>query len=124
MTLICECVDSGDTKDLTEMVIGNIKMTLVNTIPTMQLADLSTVIKAVKDKSFKVLLPRSDEVDQMLEEILPTDDVPRAPDVIKAAQAEEPLTEADQILMAELFEALEVTHDQIATAYWVYCPEH
>ena len=115
-TLINECVNSGDTKDLAEMVIRNIKMTLANTITTMQLADVSTVIEAVKDKSFKVLLPRSNEVDQMLEAILPTGDVPRALDVIQAVQAEEPLTEADQILMAELFKALEVMHDQLATA--------
>ena len=72
--------------------------------------------EAIKDKCFKVLLPRSDELDQMLDEILSADEIPRAPGVIQMAQTEEMLTEADQIVIAELFEALEVTHDQLATA--------
>ena len=105
-----------NTNDLMETVIGNIKTMLANTIPTMPLADVSMVAKAIKDRSFKVLLPRSNEVDQMLEEILPTDEIPRALGIIQVAQAEETLTEADQVLIAELFEALEVIHDQLATA--------
>ena len=52
----------------------------------------------------------------MLEEILPTDKIPRALGVIQMAQTKEMLTKADQIVIAELFEALEVTHDQLATA--------
>ena len=51
-----------------------------------------------------------------MEEILPTDEIPRVPSVIQLAQTEEMLTKADQRVIAELFEALEVTHDQLATA--------
>ena len=116
MALIQEQVKAGHTKDLMERAIRDIKTTLANTIPTMQLADISTVAKAIKDNCFKVLLPRSDELDQMLEEIVPIDEIPRAPGVIQMAQTEEMLTKADQIVIAELFEALEVAHDQMATA--------
>ena len=115
MALIQEWVEAGDTKDLVEIAIGDIKTILANTIPMMQLADISMVAEAIKDKFFKVL-PRSNELDQMLEEILPTDEIPRAPGVIQLAQTEEMLTEADQIVIAELFKALEVAHDQLATA--------
>ena len=116
MTLIQEQVKAGDTKDLLERVMADMKATLANITPTMQLADISTVTNAIKDKCFKVLLSRSDELDQILQEILPVDEIPRASGVIQMAQTEEALTEADQRVIAELFEALEVTYDQLATA--------
>ena len=95
MAMIQERVDSGNTNDLTGTVIKRIKMTLANTLRMMQEADVITVAMVVKDKSFKVLLPRYEELDQVLEEILPTEEVPRATDVIQAVEAEEPLVESD-----------------------------
>ena len=41
---------------------------------------------------------------------------PSAPGVIQLAQRMETLTKADQRVIAELFEALETAHDQLATA--------
>ena len=82
----------------------------------MQLADQSTVMRAVRDKCFNVLLPRSDELDQLLEEIIPNVDIPNAPDIIRAAQQGGDMLEADQKVVAEIFESLEIAHDQIVTA--------
>ena len=56
------------------------------------------------------------KLDQVLEEILPTEEVPSAPGVIQSAQRVETLTDADQRGILELFEALETAHDQLATA--------
>ena len=64
----------------------------------------------------KVLVPRSNELDQILEEILPADEMPSASGVIQLAQTKDTLTEEYQRVVAELFEALEVAHDQLATA--------
>ena len=116
MVIIQERVDSGNSDELAETTIERVKATLASTLYMMQDADMLTVIKAVKDRSFKVLLLRSDKVDQMLEEILPTEELLRATDVIPAMEAEELLTESDQILMAQLFEVLEVPHEQLTTA--------
>ena len=116
MTLIQEQVKEGDTTNLMERAMRDMKATLANTIPAMQLADISTLTGAIKDKCFRVLLPRSDELDQVLEEIPPTEEVPSAPGVIQLAQRVETLTEANQRVIVELFEALETTHDQLATA--------
>ena len=79
-------------------------------------ADINTMAKSIKDRYFKVLAPRSDKVEQLLEEILPSDKVPRAPSIIQSVQEEEVLTEADQGVIAELFDTLETVHDQLATA--------
>ena len=70
----------------------------------------------MKDRSYKVRLPRSDKVEQMLEEILPTEEVPQAVGVVQVVKAKELLTETDQRLIAKLYDALEVAHDQLAMA--------
>ena len=82
MTMIEEQVERKDTADLLERAINDVKEALTNLTPSMQLADQSTVMRAVQDKCFNVLLPRSDELDQILEEIIPNEDIPNAPDVI------------------------------------------
>ena len=58
--------------DLLDTVLSNMKEILANLTPTMQLADTSTVLRAIRDKNFNVLLPRSGTLDQTLEEILPS----------------------------------------------------
>ena len=63
-----------------------------------------------------MLLPRSDKVEQLLEEILPTEEVPQAAGVVQVAEAKESLLETDQRLIAELFDPLQVAHDQLAMA--------
>ena len=116
MATIEKQVKKKDTEDLLERTISDIKEALTNLTPSMQLADQSTVMRAVRDKCFNVLLPRSDELDQILEEIIPDEEIPNAPDVIQAAQQREDMSEADQKVVAEIFESLEIAHDQIATA--------
>ena len=116
MATIERQVKKKDTADLLERAISNVKETLSNLTPSMQLADQSTVMRAVRDKCFNVLLPRSDKLDQLLEEIIPNVDIPDAPDVIQAAQQGGDMSEADQKVVAEIFESLEIAHDQIATA--------
>ena len=82
----------------------------------MQLADISMVTRAIWDKCFNVLLPRSEEIDQVLEEILLNEEMPSASEVLRSAQRGEAMTEANQRVVAELFESLETTHDQLVTA--------
>ena len=47
MTLIQEQVKEGNTTDLLERAMSNMKTTLANTILTMQLADISMVTRAI-----------------------------------------------------------------------------
>ena len=93
------------------------KESLANLTPMMQLADTSTVTRAIQDKCFNVLLPRSDELDQILEEIIPNKEIPGTPEVLREAQkGGRNGTETDQRVVAELFESLETTHNQMVTA--------
>ena len=116
MTMIGEQVEKKDTADLLEKALNDMKESLANLTPMMQLADISTVTWAIQDKCFNVLFPRSDELDQILEEIIPNEEIPDTPEVLHAAQNGGEMSEADQRVVAELFESLETAHDQMVTA--------
>ena len=93
MASIEEWVQAGDTKGLLDETLRNIKARLATTTPAMEAADIETVAQSIRDKDFKVLTPRSDEVERLLEEILPSEEIPG---VIQSVQEEETLTETDQ----------------------------
>ena len=116
MTNIEKQVKAGDTRGLLDKILGDIKSMLATTTLVMEATNINTMAKSIKDRHFKVLAPRSDEVEKLLEEILPSDEVPRAPSVIHSVQEQETLKEADQGLITELFDTLETAHDQLATA--------
>ena len=81
----------------------------------MQLADISTVSRAIRDKNYNVVLPKSDTLDQILEEMIPSEDILDAPEVLRAAQEEGKISKEDQKVVAELFSSLEVAHNHMAT---------
>ena len=114
--MIGEQVEKQDTADLLDKALNDMKENLATLTLMMQLADTSTVTWAIRDKCFNVLLPRSDELDQILEEIIPNEEILDIQEVLCAAQKEGEMSEADQRIVAELFESLEIAHDQMATA--------
>ena len=116
MALIKAKIKKQETTDLLENVLSKMKEVLANLNPAMQLADTSTVAHDIHDKNFNVLLPRSDTVDQLLQEILPDEDLPDASVVLREAQMKHDISENDREIVAELFSNLEVAHDHIATA--------
>ena len=116
MTKIEDEVEKPNTSGLLDTVLADLKDILSNLTPTMQLADISTVSKAIRDKNYNVLLPKSDMIDQILEEIISSEDMPEAPDVLKTAQREGKMSQEDQKLVAELFSNLEVAHNHTTTA--------
>ena len=115
MTMIEDEVEKQNTTELLGTVLSDMKEILATLTPTMQLADTSTVSRAIRDKNFNVLLPRSETLDQILEEILPNEDLPGVPEVLRVAQKEGEISEDDQRVVAELFGTLEVAHNHMAT---------
>ena len=112
---IKEKIESGDTRDLLKQTLENMKTRLVATFPSLDTADINIIINAVKDKEFKVLLPRTEETEALLEELLPESEIPPAADVARAVREIDTLSGEDQELIAELFDTLEAVHDQLAT---------
>ena len=118
MTMIGEQVEEKkDTADLLEEALNDMKDSLATLTPMMQLVDTSTVTQAIQDKCFKVLLPRSDKLDQILKEIIPNEEIMGTPEVLRVAQkGGGEMSKTNQRVVAELFESLETAQDQMATA--------
>ena len=109
-------VKESTAPGLLDTILGDLKQLLSNLIPQMQLADTVTVAQAIRDKNFDTLLPKSDEIDKILEEKLSSEDIPEAAEVLKITQREGKMSERDQELVAELFSNLEVAHEHATIA--------
>ena len=111
-----EKIEAGDTTDLLKQTLENMKTRLVATFSSLDTADVNIVSNAIKDKEFKVLLPRMEDTEVLLEELLPSSEMPSASNVVRAVQEADTLLGNDQELIAELFDSLETVHDQLAMA--------
>ena len=116
MKNIKEKIEVRDTTNLLRQTLENMKTRLAATFPALDTADVNIISHAVKDKEFKVLLPRTEDTENLLEELLPSSEMPPASNVVRAVQEADTLSESDQELIAELFNSLETSHDQLATA--------
>ena len=118
MAKIRRKVKDKETTDLLDEVLEGIKEILSDLTPSMQLADTRTIAKAIRDKYFHTLLTRSDELEETLQEILPDEELPGAPEVIRMAEVKKEMSKEDKILVAELFSNLEVAHDHMGYSMW------
>ena len=116
MTKIKKKVEQKETTDLLDEVLVGVKEVLSNLMPSMQLADTCTISMAIRDKYFNTLLPRSDALEETLQEILPDKELPEALEVIRTVQMKKEMSKEDKKIVAELFSNLEVAHDHMATA--------
>ena len=116
MTKIEAEVRESAVPGLLDTILGDLKDVLSNLIPQMQLADIMTVSKAIRDQNFNTLLPKSDVIDKLLKEKLSSEDIPEAAKVLQTAQRKGKMSQQDQELVAELFSNLEVAHKHATTA--------
>ena len=108
-------IESGDTRNLLKETLENMRTRLVATFPSLKTADINIIIDVIKDKEFTVLLPRTEETEALLDELLPENEIPSATDVTQAVREIDTLSKEDQEVIAEVFDTLEVVHNQLAT---------
>ena len=111
-----EKIEAGNMTDLLKQTLENIKTRLVFTFPSLDSADANIVFNAIKDKELNVLLPHTEDTEVLLEELLPSGEVPSASNVVREIQDVDTHVADDQELITELFDSLETVHDQLAMA--------
>ena len=57
--------------------------------------------------------------EKLLNELLPSDEIPSTSRVIQTVQGADTLSRTDQELIGELFDSLETAHDQLGNGQWV-----
>ena len=96
--------------------IRKYKHEIATMVPGMETADPDAVWKAIKDKVGLSICPHTEQKEQMLECLLPDEDVPLAAQVLETMEDPEDMTKEDRILITELFESLEVAHSHTELA--------
>ena len=102
--------------NLLKETLNNMKTHLAATISSMETADIEIVLQSVKDKNVHVLSPRIEMGEKLLNELLPSDEIPSTSRVIQTIQGADTLSRTDQELISELFDSLETAHDHLAMA--------
>ena len=82
----------------------------------LDIADSEVVWKAIKDKVGLSICPCIDENEQLLENLVPDEDIPAAAQVLQTIENPDDVTEEDRSLIGDLFDSLAVAHSELASA--------
>ena len=116
MLNIEERVKAGNMVNLLKETLNNMKTCLAATISSMETADIDIMLQSVKDKNFHDLSPRTETGEKLLNELLPSNEIPSTSGGIQTVQGVHTLSRTDQELIGELFDSLKTTHDHLAMA--------
>ena len=83
--------------------ITRFKDTISRVIPQVMEADVTKVVGPIADLKCITLMPRTEERQQLLEEVMPLQDVPSGSGVISSLEEITPLTDSKQDTLWELF---------------------
>ena len=106
-------VKDGDDNAMKQAII-DCKITITTVMPGMEDTDHTAVLAAVKDPSCLAICPHTDENQQKLQDMMPLTEIQKGEDVVKDIDSLEPITEEQKRQISELFEDLELAHEQVA----------
>ena len=82
----------------------------------MKEAHILDILQSIKDPTCLTICPQSEEVEGLLEELIPSDDIPSGSSVIRLMADEIALSDEYRELIGELFEMLETAYNHIGRA--------
>ena len=103
----------GDESTLKQVII-NCKMAITMVMPSMDDMNPTIVLEAIKDPSCLAIHLCTDENLQKLEDMMPLAEIPSGKDVVADIDNLEPLMEEQRRQISELFEDMELAHEQLA----------
>ena len=109
-------VKMGEIKNILKDALEQIYNVISKTVPYMKEANTASVLKSIKDLACLILHEKSENVEQLLEDIISEEDIPSGRHVIEEAQRVGSLTDKQRGLIVEVFELMEVAYDHEAKA--------
>ena len=109
-------IQGGEIKDILKDTIQEIKDTISIVMPHMKDAVVLDVLRSIKDPTCLAICPQSEEIEGLLEEIIPSKEIPSGDSIIRSLPDEIILLDSDGELITELFETLETVYDNIGRA--------
>ena len=105
---------SGEIKDVLKETLEEFKETICVIIPSMMEANIISILQSIKDPTCLALCPQTEQVKGLLEELVPTKEVPSSSSIIDEIEEAETFTDQQKDLIGELFDTLEMAYDHTA----------
>ena len=109
-------ISSGEIKYILKDALEEVHTAISIVIPAMREANTADVLKSIKDPTCLVLHKGSDQAEQLLEEIIPDEEIPSGQSVAGKALKAGNITNEQRELIMELFKVMEVAYDHKARA--------
>ena len=108
-------IEGGMVKDVMKQLVEEFKFIITRVYPAMEEADV-TVLHAIPDCTCLAMWPQMSEVEGMLEDIMPKEDIPISEKMVAEALNLKPLMYAQKDMIVFLFNDISVAHEHLAWA--------
>ena len=95
-------IQGGEIKDILKDTIQEIKDAICMVMPSMKDAAMLDILRSIKDPTCLAIRPHSEEVEGLLEEIIPNEDIPSGGSIIRSIPDETILSDQDKQLIGKL----------------------
>lgn len=95
-------------------VIGPFKDIISKVLPQVAKANITTILCSMRNPTCMAIRLRTEEMEQLLEDLMPLKDVPSGSEVASFIEGITPLTDDQRDLLTKLFDDLEVTHEHLS----------
>ena len=109
-------IQGGEIKDVLKEAIEEIKNAILVVMPQMKDAKVLDVLRVIKDLTCLAIYPQSEEIEALLEEVIPSEEIPSGESVSRSLPDKDILSDSDRELITEVFETLETVYDNIGRA--------
>ena len=92
-------IKDGKEKDVLRDAVTCLKDTISQIVPQVADVDIAKVICSVSEPRCLALRPRTEEREEMLEMVMPLEDVPRGEEVTASIEKTAPLADSQQDLL-------------------------
>ena len=116
MQMVEAKIKTGEIKNILKDALEEVHIATSIVIPAIEEGSAAKVLKSIKDLTCLMLHKGSEQVEQLLEQIIPDEEIPSGKSVVRGALKKGNLTSEQAELITELFKVMEVAYNHKAKA--------
>ena len=109
-------IEMGIIKDIMRQLVEEIKQIIIHMYPTMEEADIVVLLWVIPNCTCLAMWPQTSEVEGMLEELMPKQDIPNSGRMAAESSNIHLLMYDQKDMIVSLFDDISVTHKHLARA--------
>ena len=103
----------GKIEDVIKEAVECFREIIMKVVPQVAEANVRTILHSMRDPKCMAIRPQTEEMEQLLEDLMPPKDIPSGSEVASFIEEIVPLTDNQRNLLIELFDDLEVAHKHL-----------